>query len=56
MKTSIITIIVSALAAAAAVAIPAVTELVKDNPTLTVILGTIGTLIAALAQSPLGKK
>ena len=49
-------IAISALAAAGAVAIPAVSELVKDNAVLTLILTSVGTILAALAKSPLGKK
>ena len=49
-------IVISALAAASAVVVPAVTDLVKDNPLVASLVAAVGVILAALAKSPLGTK
>jgi hypothetical protein len=51
-----LSIALSALAAASSVALPQVLDLVKDNPQATIIISTVGVMLAALAKSPFSSK
>lgn len=48
-------IILAALAAAAAVAYPPVADAVKDNPTISMVVAMVYSILTALSKSPLQK-